>query len=97
MFFFDRPIRDRARAEATIGIRTEPAVPGKFYWVNDREVRWRPHEFWPVNTSVTVWAGGKTATTAGSGIASLTLAKGSYPATATKAGYTPGKARAISR
>ena len=59
MFFFDRPIRDRARAEATIGIRTEPAVAGKFYWVGDRELRWRPHQFWPVNTSVTVWAGGK--------------------------------------
>jgi hypothetical protein len=44
-----------------------------------------------------VKAGGKTATTAGSGIASFTLAKGSYPATATKAGYTPAKARAISR
>jgi hypothetical protein len=45
----------------------------------------------------TVKAGGKTAKTAGSGVASLTLAKGSYPATATKAGYTPAKARATSR
>ena len=59
MFFFDRPIADRARAEATIGIRTEPPVAGRFYWVTDSEVRWRPHAFWPVNTSVTVWAGGK--------------------------------------
>ena len=58
MFFFDRPIRDRARAEATLGIRTEPPVAGKFYWVNDSEVRWRPHHFWPANSSVTVWAGG---------------------------------------
>ena len=33
MFFFDRPITDRARAEATIGIRTEPPVAGRFYWI----------------------------------------------------------------
>lgn len=59
MFTFDRPITDRARAEATLGIRTEPAVAGKYYWVNDHEVRWRPHQFWPPDTSVTVWAGGK--------------------------------------
>ena len=59
MFYFDRPITDRARAEATIGIRSEPGVAGKFYWVSDTEVRWRPHHFWPANTSVTIWAGGK--------------------------------------
>ena len=59
MFFFDRPIADRARAEAAIGIRTEPPVAGKFYWVSDTELRWRPHHFWPAHSSVTVWAGGQ--------------------------------------
>jgi len=59
MFSFDRAVTDRARAEQTIGIRTAPAVPGKFYWVSDTEVRWRPLQFWPVNSSVTVWANGK--------------------------------------
>ena len=59
MFTFDRPITDRAAAEATIGIRTAPAVAGKFYWISDTEVRWRPLEFWPANTSVTVFAGGR--------------------------------------
>jgi hypothetical protein len=39
-----------------------------------------------------VRAGGKTATTAGSGMASLTLASGGYAVTATKAGYSPAKA-----
>ncbi|MDZ4235315.1 MAG: Ig-like domain-containing protein, partial [Dietzia sp.] len=38
MFFFDRPIADRARAEATLGIRTEPPVAGKFFWDNTSEV-----------------------------------------------------------
>ena len=58
MFRFDRSITDRARAEQTIGVRTAPPVAGKYYWINDREVRWRPLEFWPGNTSITVWAGG---------------------------------------
>ncbi|AWH96656.1 L,D-transpeptidase [Dietzia psychralcaliphila] len=59
MIRFDRPVADRARAEAAVGIRTAPAVQGRFYWVGDAELRWRPHEFWPAHTSVTVWAGGR--------------------------------------
>ncbi|MDO8394984.1 MAG: L,D-transpeptidase [Dietzia sp.] len=59
MIRFDRPVADRARAEASVGIRTAPAVQGRFYWVGDSELRWRPHEFWPAGTSVTVWAGGR--------------------------------------
>ena len=58
MVTFDQPITDRARAEASVSVRTAPAVAGRFYWVGDSELRWRPHEFWPANTSVTVWAGG---------------------------------------
>jgi len=59
MFTFDRPITDRARAEQTLGVRTAPALAGKYYWIDDREVRWRPLGFYPPNTSVTVWAGGQ--------------------------------------
>lgn len=58
-FFFDRPITDRRLAEQTIGIRTEPNVAGKFYWINDRELRWRPLNFWPERSAVTVWAAGR--------------------------------------
>ena len=58
MITFDRPVADRAAAEASVGIRTAPGVDGKFYWVSDTELRWRPHEFWPAGTAVTVWAGG---------------------------------------
>lgn len=59
MIRFDQPVTDRARAEASVGIRTAPAVDGKFYWVGDTELRWRPLEFWPAHASVTVWAGGR--------------------------------------
>lgn len=59
MIRFDRPVADRARAEASVAIRSAPAVDGKFYWVGEDELRWRPHEFWPANTSVIVSAGGR--------------------------------------
>lgn len=59
MITFDRPVADRAAAEAGVRVRTAPAVDGKFYWVSDTELRWRPHEFWPAHTSVTVWADGR--------------------------------------
>ena len=59
MFTFDKPITDRAKAEATLGVRTAPALDGKFYWISDTEVRWRPLEFYPPNTTVTVYAGGR--------------------------------------
>ena len=39
---FQRPIVDRPMAEQAIHISSTPAVPGKFYWMSDTQVRWRP-------------------------------------------------------
>lgn len=43
---FDENIPDRKAAEAAITVTTTPAVEGAFYWVNNREVRWRPENYW---------------------------------------------------
>ncbi|WP_336083058.1 L,D-transpeptidase [Nocardia sp. SSK8] len=51
---FDENIPDRRAAQDAIKITTEPAVEGAFYWVNNREVRWRPENFWAPGTKVTV-------------------------------------------
>ncbi|MFQ6329142.1 L,D-transpeptidase [Nocardia sp. CWNU-33] len=51
---FDENIPDRKAAQNAIKITTEPAVEGAFYWVNNREVRWRPEHFWAPGTKVTV-------------------------------------------
>ena len=59
MVRFDRPVADRGLAESAVHVRSAPGVAGKFYWVSDTELRWRPHEFWPANTAVTVWADGQ--------------------------------------
>ena len=55
---FQRPIADRPMAEQAIHISSNPPVPGKFYWMSDTQVRWRPIDFWPANTTVNIDAGG---------------------------------------
>ncbi|RDH80387.1 hypothetical protein DVS77_00810 [Mycolicibacterium moriokaense] len=55
---FARPIADRPMAEQAIHISSNPPVPGKFYWMNDSQVRWRPLNFWPANTVVNIDASG---------------------------------------
>lgn len=51
---FDENIPDRAVAEKAITITTDPPVVGAFYWLSNREVRWRPENFWEPGTTVTV-------------------------------------------
>ncbi len=51
---FDENIPDRKAAQNAIKITTEPPVEGAFYWVNKREVRWRPEHFWAPGTRVTI-------------------------------------------
>jgi lipoprotein-anchoring transpeptidase ErfK/SrfK len=51
---FDESIPDRAAAEKAITVTTTPAVQGAFYWLSNREVRWRPKEFWAPGTAVSV-------------------------------------------
>jgi lipoprotein-anchoring transpeptidase ErfK/SrfK len=57
---FDAPVSDRAAAEDAIHISSDPPVPGKFYWRNDSQVRWRPFDFWPAHTTVNIDAAGST-------------------------------------
>jgi lipoprotein-anchoring transpeptidase ErfK/SrfK len=55
---FARPIANRALAQQAVHISSVPPVPGKFYWANDSQLRWRPLAFWPANTVVNIDAGG---------------------------------------
>lgn len=59
---FQRPIADRPMAEDAIRISSNPPVPGKFYWMTDQQVRWRPIDFWPANTTVSIDAAGTKST-----------------------------------
>ena len=51
---FDENIPDRIAAQKAITVTTTPAVEGAFYWVSNREVRWRPRDFWAPGTIVDV-------------------------------------------
>ena len=57
---FPQPVIDRTAAESAV--RITPALPGKFYWLSDTQLRWRPLSFWPARTAVTVDAAGTRST-----------------------------------
>jgi lipoprotein-anchoring transpeptidase ErfK/SrfK len=52
-----RPVTGRAqRAAVERGLRVEsvPAVTGAWYWVNDKELHYRPEDYWPAHATVRV-------------------------------------------
>ncbi|WP_413467087.1 L,D-transpeptidase [Mycolicibacterium sp. 120270] len=51
---FDEPISDRNAAQRAISVTATPPVEGAFYWLSDREVRWRPAQYWKPGTAVEV-------------------------------------------
>ena len=55
----DGPVRDDAARDALeerLSVESEPEVRGAWRWVHDRELHWRPAEFWPAGTQVSVRA-----------------------------------------
>jgi lipoprotein-anchoring transpeptidase ErfK/SrfK len=55
---FAVPIANRQMAQDAVHVSSVPPVPGKFYWLSDTQLRWRPIDFWPANTIVNIDAGG---------------------------------------
>jgi lipoprotein-anchoring transpeptidase ErfK/SrfK len=51
---FSKAVKDRAAAEKAITVETTPTVAGKFFWVNNTIVHWRPAKYWAKGTKVTV-------------------------------------------
>lgn len=51
---FDENIPNRLAAQRAIKVTTNPPVEGAFYWLNNREVRWRPAQYWKPGTAVEV-------------------------------------------
>ncbi len=52
--YFDEPIANKQAAQDTITVTTNPSVDGAFYWFSNREVHWRPRQFWDPGTQVTI-------------------------------------------
>ena len=51
-------VDDAGAAENAVHVSSVPPVEGKFYWMTPTQLRWRPLNFWPAHTAVTVDAGG---------------------------------------
>jgi lipoprotein-anchoring transpeptidase ErfK/SrfK len=51
---FDENVPNRLAAQKAIKVTTNPPVEGAFYWLNNREVRWRPAQYWKPGTAVDV-------------------------------------------
>ncbi|TXI52011.1 MAG: hypothetical protein E6Q55_37655 [Mycolicibacterium mageritense] len=51
---FDEDITNRLAAQNAITVSATPPVEGAFYWLNSREVRWRPAKYWKPGTTVEV-------------------------------------------
>lgn len=53
------PVKDRAAravVERALKVRSTPSVEGSWYWVDDKQLHFRPKEYWPAGTRVTATA-----------------------------------------
>lgn len=53
----DQPVKDKAQRaviERALRVDSTPAVPGAWYWVGDKEVHYRPKEYWPSHATIRV-------------------------------------------
>ena len=53
---FDEPITNKAAAMKALLVTTTPHVPGAWYWVDNSNVHFRPQNYWPTGTKVTLTA-----------------------------------------
>jgi lipoprotein-anchoring transpeptidase ErfK/SrfK len=51
---FSRPITNRSAVERAIQLRTSKPVVGAWYWQDDKTAIFRPRQYWPQYTTVTV-------------------------------------------
>ncbi|MFD6394574.1 Ig-like domain-containing protein [Nocardia sp. NPDC060259] len=53
---FDQDVPDRATAERHLSVTTDPPATGSWYWLDNRNAHWRPQNYYPPGTSVTLAA-----------------------------------------
>lgn len=51
---FSERVTDRAAVEQALTVTTSKPIVGSWSWTSEEEVHFRPEEFWPANTDVTV-------------------------------------------
>lgn len=53
---FDKAPKDRAAVQRALVVESTPKVEGAWAWLSPHEVHWRPKEYWPAGTKVSVKA-----------------------------------------
>ena len=52
--YWNNPVKDRAAVEKRLKVTTSVPVDGSWHWVNSKQVNYRPKNYWPAGTKVTV-------------------------------------------
>ncbi|MEU1306676.1 Ig-like domain-containing protein [Streptomyces shenzhenensis] len=53
----NEPVKDKAQravVESALRVDSTPAVQGSWYWVNDKQLHYRPQEYWPAHATIQV-------------------------------------------
>jgi len=51
---FSKKITDRAAAEKAVVVQATPDVPGKFFWLDNQTLHYRPEKYWASGTKIAV-------------------------------------------
>ncbi|MEU8227540.1 Ig-like domain-containing protein [Kribbella sp. NPDC048915] len=51
---WNNPVKDRAAVEKRLSVKTSVPVDGSWHWVSSKQVNYRPKNYWPAGTKVTV-------------------------------------------
>ncbi|WOP18790.1 Ig-like domain-containing protein [Raineyella sp. LH-20] len=80
---FDLPVADRTSFEQALQVTTVPAQNGSWGWLSDREVQWRPENYFEPGTKVTVQAN----------LNGVSAGDGKYGQNSASADFTIGQSR----
>ncbi|MBN9619914.1 MAG: L,D-transpeptidase family protein, partial [Actinobacteria bacterium] len=78
---FDEPIPNEAAAQQALTVTTTPHVDGAWYWTDNQDAHWRPQNYWPSGTKVTVSAN----------VYGVNLGNGLYGQTDVSSSFTIGR------
>jgi lipoprotein-anchoring transpeptidase ErfK/SrfK len=56
VFTFTKPVKNKAEVEKQLSVVSSPVQQGGWYWVDDKNVHYRPKEYWQAGTTLTVSA-----------------------------------------
>jgi lipoprotein-anchoring transpeptidase ErfK/SrfK len=56
VFSFSQPVKNKAAVEKQLSVVSSPAQTGGWYWIDDKNVHYRPKVYWQAGTKLTVSA-----------------------------------------